>query len=251
MGKQTRVDPPTATFPYPITKRLNILSQPRKGFVDTSDGPGYTQSGIRKSALNGHPSDRVNDIAWPWLRRLMIVKKTYRNKFDQERLEKLDRMIEASNGTLYSKLAHCTIDLKRQQDAKDFGKKRGWTESEWKKHMDYIGTVAAPKKEFRPPPVKTMLRDVAVSAHAAHDEESLCDWKLVELFSIIRGKSAPLEALMPRINEISSPPEFKCYKRESKQIWYKDPIKVPPAALKYQITDRVKKLAAPRSLPDA
>ncbi|XP_035441898.1 uncharacterized protein LOC118270422 [Spodoptera frugiperda] len=220
MGKQTRVDPPTATFPYTITKRLNLLSQPRKGFVDTSDGPGYTQSGIRKSALNGHPSDRVNDIAWPWLRRLMIVKKTYRNKFDQERLEKLDRMIEASNGTLYSKLAHCTIDLKRQQDAKDFGKKRGWTESEWKKHMDYIGTVAAPKKEFRPPPVK-------------------------------RGKSAPLEALMPRINEISSPPEFKCYKRESKQIWYKDPIKVPPAALKYQISDRVKKLAAPRSLPDA
>uniref|UniRef100_A0A2H1WCE8 SFRICE_028109 n=1 Tax=Spodoptera frugiperda TaxID=7108 RepID=A0A2H1WCE8_SPOFR len=28
------------------------------------------------------------------------------------------------------------------------------------------------------------LRDVAASAHAAHDEESLCDSKLVELFSI-------------------------------------------------------------------
>uniref|UniRef100_A0A2H1VIB3 SFRICE_005546 n=1 Tax=Spodoptera frugiperda TaxID=7108 RepID=A0A2H1VIB3_SPOFR len=29
-----------------------------------------------------------------------------------------------------------------------------------------------------------MLSDVAASAHAAHDEESLCDSKLVELFSI-------------------------------------------------------------------
>ncbi|KAF9797479.1 hypothetical protein SFRURICE_005955, partial [Spodoptera frugiperda] len=33
------------------------------------------------------------------------------------------------------------------------------------------------------------LRDVAASAHAIHDEESLCDSKLVELFSInVRGK---------------------------------------------------------------
>ncbi|KAF9796050.1 hypothetical protein SFRURICE_006829 [Spodoptera frugiperda] len=34
------------------------------------------------------------------------------------------------------------------------------------------------------PTVQSMLRDVAASAHATHDEESLCDSKLVELFSI-------------------------------------------------------------------
>ncbi|XP_022827718.1 uncharacterized protein LOC111357319 [Spodoptera litura] len=219
MGKYLGMDHPTASFPYTIPKRLNALSRPRKGFIEASDGPGYTQSGIRKSALNGQPSDRINDIAWPWLRRLMLVKKMYRNKFDQERLEKLDRMIEASNATLYSKLANCTVDLKKPQEGKEIKKKKGWSESDWKKHVDYLAMVAAPKREFPPPPVK-------------------------------RGKSVPLEALLPRIKEISSPADFKCYRRQSKEVWYKDPIKVQPAALKYQITDRTKKLAAPRSLHD-
>lgn len=83
----------------------------------------------------------------------MIIKKQYKNRFSSERLERIDRMIEFANATLYSKLANCVIDLKKQ-DVKDVKKKRGWTESEWKKHMDYIGQVAAPKKEFKPPPIK-------------------------------------------------------------------------------------------------
>ncbi|CAH0697108.1 unnamed protein product [Spodoptera exigua] len=191
----TRVELPTASFPYKIPKRLNALSIPRRDFVESMDGPGYTQSGIRKSALNGQPSDRINDIAWPWIRRLMIVKNMYRKRFSQERLEKLERMIEASNATIYSKLANCVVDLKKQ-DTKESKKKKLWSEGERKKHLDYITMVAAPKKTFLPPPVK-------------------------------RGKSMPLEALLPRIKAISSPPEFKCYRRESKEVWYKDPIKIP------------------------
>lgn len=34
----------------------------------------------------------------------------YKNRFSPERLERIDRMIEAANGTLYSKLANCVID---------------------------------------------------------------------------------------------------------------------------------------------
>lgn len=77
----------------------------------------------------------------------------YKNRFSPERLERIDRMIEAANATCYSKLANCVLDLKKQ-DTKDMKKKRGWTESEWKKHMDYIGQIAAPKKDFRASPVR-------------------------------------------------------------------------------------------------
>lgn len=77
----------------------------------------------------------------------------YKHKFSPERMERIDRMIEATNATIYSKLANCVMDLKNQ-NTKDVKKKRGWTESEWKKHMDYISQIAGPKKHFKPPPLK-------------------------------------------------------------------------------------------------
>ncbi|KAH9643168.1 hypothetical protein HF086_010620 [Spodoptera exigua] len=344
----TRVELPTASFPYKIPKRLNALSIPRRDFVESMDGPGYTQSGIRKSALNGQPSDRINDIAWPWIRRLMIVKNMYRKRFSQERLEKLERMIEASNATIYSKLANCVVDLKKQ-DTKESKKKKLWSEGERKKHLDYITMVAAPKKTFLPPPVKIPRRlqllsqprryfvecyegsmpqytragirqsaltgrltdkstDIAwpstrmyknrfspdrleridrmieasnATVYAklanctvdlkkmdARDLKKKKGWtdtewkrkmeyisqiaepkKVFEPPPIKRGKSMPLEALMPRIEEISLLPRFKCYKRMSQEAWYRNPMKVAPNALKYVITDRTKKLAVARVIP--
>lgn len=77
----------------------------------------------------------------------------FKKIFTADRLERLDRMIEASNATMYSKLANCVLDLKKQ-DNKDVKKKRGWSESEWKKHMDYIGQMAAPKRDFKPDAIK-------------------------------------------------------------------------------------------------
>ncbi|CAH2252634.1 uncharacterized protein LOC120634283 [Pararge aegeria] len=219
MGKP-KYENPTSTYPYRIPKRLNILSVPRKYIIDTGEGmPALTPRGVRKSALNSVLSDRVNDAAWPYIRRFLLIKRMYKNKFSQERLERIDRMIEATNVTCYSKLANCVIDLKKQ-DTKDLKKKRGWTESEWKKHMDYIGQIAGPRKEFRPPPVK-------------------------------RGERKPLDLLMPRIRQLSLFPEFKWYRRLSKEAWYRDPVKVPPNALKYVISERVKKLATPRAIPQA
>ncbi|KAJ8709711.1 hypothetical protein PYW08_009715 [Mythimna loreyi] len=221
MAKQSKYDHPTSTYPYKIPKRLNLLSVPRKTFAESMEGmPAYSEMGIRKSALRAIPKDRVNDIAWPWVKRLTMLKKMYKHRFSAERMERIDRMIECANATMYSKIANCVLDLKKQDGGKDLKKKRGWSESEWKKHMDYISQVAGPKKTFLPPPIK-------------------------------RGKSMPLEALMPRIIEISSMPAFKCYIRQSKDAWYRDPIKVPPNALKYRITDRVKKLAAPRVIPQS
>ncbi|XP_034837459.1 uncharacterized protein Theg [Maniola hyperantus] len=217
MGKP-KYDHPTRTFPYKIPKRLNILSVPHKYIIDTGEGmPALTPQGIRKSALRSILSDRVNDAAWPYIRRFLVLKRMYKNKFSQERLEHIDRMIDASNATCYSKLANCVIDLKKK-DAKDVKKKRAWSEGDWKKHMDYIGQIAGPKREFKPPPVK-------------------------------RGPRKPLQLLLPRINQNCHFPEFKWYRRLSQENWYRDPVKVPPNALKYQITDRVKKLAAPRVIP--
>ncbi|XP_026498849.1 uncharacterized protein LOC113402752 [Vanessa tameamea] len=219
MGKP-KYDPPTSTYPYKISKRLNILSIPRKYIIDTGEGmPALTPRGIRKSAINSHISDRVNDAAWPYLRRFLIIKRMYKNRFSAERIERIDRMIEAANATCYSKLANCVLDLKKQ-DTKDVKKKRGWTESEWKKHMDYISQIAGPKKDFRSTPVR-------------------------------KGQGKPLDLLLPRINQICHLPEFKVYRRLSKEDWYRDPVKVPPNALKYVISDRIKKLAAHRVIPQA
>ncbi|PZC70899.1 uncharacterized protein LOC110383052 [Helicoverpa armigera] len=203
---------------YRLPKRLQMLSQPRKYFVcDDEDLPKYTKRGTRLSAIRGHLIDKNSDIAWPYLRRLMILKKMYKYKFSPERLERIDRMIEASNGTLYAKLANCAIDLKKY-DVRDLKKKKGWTDTEWKRHMEYISQIAGPKKVFQPPPIK-------------------------------RGKSKPLDALMPRLNIISSRPDFKCYRRMSQETWYRNPEKVAPNALKYVISDRIKKLATPRAIP--
>ncbi|CAG9569265.1 unnamed protein product [Danaus chrysippus] len=213
-----KYDPPTNTFPYKISRRLNILSIPRKYIIDTGEGmPAINPRGIRKSALNGQISDRVNDAAWPYLRRFLIIKRMYKHRFSPERMERIDRMIEAANATCYSKLANCVLDLKKQ-DTKEVKKKKGWSESEWKKHMDYISQIAGPRRDFKPPPIK-------------------------------RGIGKPLEQLLPRINEICHFPEFKIYRRLSKEEWYRNPEKVAPGALKYVISDRVKKLAAPRVIP--
>ncbi|XP_022121013.1 uncharacterized protein LOC110997256 [Pieris rapae] len=217
MGKP-KYDSPTPNFPYKIPKRLNILSVPRKYIIDTGEGmPAINPRGIRKSALGGQATDRVTDVAWPYIRRFLILKRLYKNRFSQERTERIDRMIEAANATCYSKLANCVLDLKKQ-DSKEVKKKRGWTESEWKKHMEYISQISGPRKDFRPPPIK-------------------------------RGHGKPIAALLPRINQISRLPDFKVYRRLSQEAWYRDPVKVPPNALKYVISERVKKLAAPRVIP--
>ncbi|KAL0811398.1 hypothetical protein ABMA28_009803 [Loxostege sticticalis] len=219
MGKP-KFDPPTSTFPYKIPRRLNILSVPRKYILDSDEGmPALTPRGIRRSALKSQLSDRVNDASWPYIRRFLIIKKQYKNRFSAERMERIDRMIEAANATCYSKLANCVLDLKKQ-DVKEVKKKRGWSESEWKKHMDYISQIASPRRAeiFKPPPVK-------------------------------RGNRKPLEQLLPRINQMCFRPDFKVYKRLSQEAWYRDPVKVPKGALKYVISDRVKKLAAPRVIP--
>ncbi|XP_075986499.1 testicular haploid expressed gene [Anticarsia gemmatalis] len=217
MGKP-KYDPPTATFPYKISKRLNLLSVPHAYIIDTGEGmPALTPRGIRVSAIHGQATDRITDAAWPYLRRFILTKRAYKTQFSKERLERIDRMIEAANATCYSKLANCVLDLKKQ-DSKEVKKKKGWSESEWKKHMDYIGQIAGPKKDFKPPPIK-------------------------------RGQSKPLDALLPRINQICSRPDFKVYKRLSQETWYRNPEKVSPNALKYVISDRVKKLAVARVIP--
>lgn len=195
-----------------------MLSVPHTYILETDEGmPAYTPRGIRMSAIRAPPNDRVNDVAWPYTRRLVKTKKLFKKIFSAERLERLDRMIEASNATMYSKLANCVLDLKKQ-DNKDVKKKRGWSESEWKKHMDYIGQMAAPKRDFKPDPIK-------------------------------RGPCKTIEGLIPRLRVLAMRPEFKCYRRLSKEEWYRDPEKVSRQALKYVLTDRTKKLAVARVIP--
>ncbi|CAH1641496.1 unnamed protein product [Spodoptera littoralis] len=217
----TKYEMPHSSFPYKIPRRIQCLSVPRRYYMECYEGsmPQYTKTGTRQSALTGRLADKSADIAWPSIRRLLILKRMYKNRFSSERLERIDRMIEASNGTVYSKLANCTIDLKKM-DGRDLKKKKGWTDTEWKRKMEYISQIAEPKKVFEPPPVK-------------------------------RGKSMPLEALMPRIEEMSVPPSSKCYRRMSQEAWYRNPLKVAPNALKYVITDRTKKLAVARAAPPA
>ncbi|CAH0597718.1 unnamed protein product [Chrysodeixis includens] len=214
-------EPPTATFPYKIQRRLLWLSVPRKYITESGEGmPEVSKlSGTRKSAISGHLDGINHEIAWPFLRRLIALKKTYKHKFTPERLERIDRAIEASNATMYSKLADCTIDFKKQ--GTNFRKKKGWSESEWKRHMEYISQIAMKKKVFAPPPIK-------------------------------RGKSKPLIKLLPRINDMSIMPSFKCYRRLSQESWYNPPGRVAPNALKYTITERLAKLAVAKAThPDS
>lgn len=68
MGKP-KYEFPTSTFPYKISKRLNVLSVPRKYIIDTGEGmPALSPQGVRTSALRAHITDRVNDAAWPYVR---------------------------------------------------------------------------------------------------------------------------------------------------------------------------------------
>ncbi|XP_037295856.1 uncharacterized protein LOC115450686 isoform X2 [Manduca sexta] len=184
----------------PGWKKIGLAAQhqSRRG-LHCSEGPGRSQK--KKQTVN----------------RFLILKKAYKHMFSKNRLERIDHMIEAANATCYSKLANCVIDLKKQ-DTKEVKKKKGWSESEWKKHMDYISQIAGPKRDFKPPPLR-------------------------------RGKSKPLDELLPRINQICFFPEFKLYKRLSQDTGYRNPVKVAPKALTYVISDRVKKLATPRAIP--
>lgn len=86
----------------------------------------------------------------------MLIKRMYKHRFNPERMERIDRMIESANATMYTKLANCVQVLKKPDSAKDAKKKKGWSESEWKKHMDYISNIAAAKKTFDPPPIKVI-----------------------------------------------------------------------------------------------
>ncbi|XP_063369227.1 uncharacterized protein LOC134657580 [Cydia amplana] len=217
MGKPKH-DPPTPTFPYKISKRLNLMSVARPSFTVSDEGmPAYTPRGVRASALRGRMSERINEAAWPYIRRLLLLKRMYKHMFSTERLERIDRMIELTNSTAYSKLAGCVIDLKTK-DKKEPKKKRGWSETEWKKHMDYISQIAYPRKDYT-----------------------------VEVPR--RGQRCKLEQLLPRINMIAMMPEYKMYRRPSQESNYRDPTKVPPKALTYVISDRVKILAKPRAIP--
>ncbi|XP_063389522.1 uncharacterized protein LOC134675236 [Cydia fagiglandana] len=217
MGKPKH-DPPTPTFPYKISKRLNLMSIPRPWFTVSDEGkPAYTPSGIRASALRGRGTERVYEAAWPYVRRFLLIKRMYKHMFSAERLERIDRMMELANSTAYSKLAGCVMDLK-SKDKKDPKKKKGWSETDWKKHMDYISQISKPRKDFT-----------------------------VEVPR--RGERRKLEELLPRINIMAALPDFKVYRRPSQESSYRDPTKVPPKALKYVISERVKFLAKARAVP--
>ncbi|KAJ2937139.1 hypothetical protein O0L34_g19501 [Tuta absoluta] len=219
MGKQ-KYELPCMSFPYKITRRLNIMSSPRKSVADHGQGmPLLTLTGVRKSALRGRVSDRVNEAAYPYIRRVLILKKQYGKMFTPKRLERLDKTIEACNATMYTKLANCQVKLRNQQDnySKDFKKRKAWNESEWKKHTDYIMTIAKPKRDFPPDPIQ-------------------------------RGPHKSLDELLPRIEILAQIPDLKAYRRESQETWFRDPLKISEKALKYNITDRVKKLAQPKTV---
>ncbi|KAI5645658.1 hypothetical protein NE865_02325 [Phthorimaea operculella] len=220
MRKQ-KYELPSMSFPYKITRRLNLMSFPRKSFAASNDGmPTFTDSGVRKSALKGRVSDRVNEAALPYIRRLLILKKQYGKMFPPKRNERIDKIIEACNATCYTKLANCQIKLKAQQDnyGKEIKKKKAWNESEWKKHTDYIQTIAKPKRDFLPDPIQ-------------------------------RGPHKPLEDLLPRIEILAQIPDLKAYRRQSQETWFRDPLKISEKALAYNISDRVKKLAQPKVIP--
>lgn len=202
---------------YKFPRRILMLSLPRRVVLEQGEMPAFTPYGVRKSAVRASCPDRITDAAWPYTRRIILTKRMYKNKFSEERLERMDKMIEMSNATIYTKLANCTLDLKKQ-DNKDIRKKKGWTETEKKKHLEYLANIAQPKRDFRPT-------------------------------SVSRGKWKPLEQLLPRINQICYLPELKVYRRLSQEEWYRNPVKVSPKAMKYIISDRVKKLAAPRVIP--
>ena len=88
----------------------------------------------------------------------------HRNRFSPERLQKLDLMIKATNASIYSKLANCAINFKTNE--KDLKKNKGWSASDWKKHMDHISQIAAPKKVFDPPPVKVRHHSILLSSYS-------------------------------------------------------------------------------------
>ncbi|XP_063629813.1 uncharacterized protein LOC134801212 [Cydia splendana] len=217
MGKPKH-DPPTPTFPYKISKRLNLMSVPRPWFTVSDEGmPAYTPFGVRASALRGRGTERTYEVSWPYVRRFLLTKRMYKHMFSAERLERIDRMMEMANSTAYSKLAGCVMDLK-SKEKKDPKKKKGWSETDWKKHMDYISQISKPRKDFT-----------------------------VEVPR--RGERRKLEELLPRINFMAMLPEFKVYRRPSQESNYRDPTKVPPKALTYVISERVKLLAKARPVP--
>ncbi|XP_048486570.1 uncharacterized protein LOC105395639 [Plutella xylostella] len=201
---------PTPEFPYKITKRLNIISEPKEAYEDDEYRPEVTPYGVRKSALNGSSVERVKDLQWPDPRRMLMTKKMYKHRFSDGRLERMDKMIARANATPYVKLGKRSVDINEKES-----KKARWTQNDWNKRMGRINVLATPKPDYTPPPVE-------------------------------RGEKIPLDDLMPRIEELAEPPEHRIHRRLSQESGYRDPIKVRRAALKYVISDRVKQLATPK-----
>lgn len=215
MGK-AKYDYPTTKFPFKISHRLNMLCVPKKTLMEYEGMPAYSSMGVRQSALRSQLSYRVNEVAYPQLRRILNVKQLFRHRFSQQRLRRIDKIIAASNGTCYTKLANATIVL-RKSDIKDKKKKKPWSDSDWRRHMEYIGKLATPKKDFTPRTVD-------------------------------RGNWKPLEELLPRIQTMCYIPEEKMWRSLSQETWYRDPVKVSSKALRYVISENIKKLATPRPI---
>lgn len=183
-------DKPTPGFEHKIKHRLGLLSQPRPTIKETDVKlPPVTPRGIRKSALTGPTNETyVNDIALPSVRRIVLLKKTYKRQFSQTRIKRINKLLQESNATCYSKLANVSLDPKKAaENAKK--KKKPWTDTDWKKHMDLIGPLAIPRKDVEPPPID-------------------------------RGPKKPLEELKQYVDKLAILPETKAFRRPSQDPRY-------------------------------
>lgn len=60
---------PTEEFRYVIPHRLDLLAEPRIFYEDKGEGmPRFTRGGVRKSALDGAATDRINEVSYPYVR---------------------------------------------------------------------------------------------------------------------------------------------------------------------------------------
>ncbi|GBP40174.1 hypothetical protein EVAR_20318_1 [Eumeta japonica] len=212
MGK-VKYDPPNPPqYPYKISKRLNILSVPRRIIYEL---PLPLPKPVN---ISSEPCpDRIVDVAYPYNRQFLLVRKMYRDRFSAERMDCIFKMLERSNATCYSKYANCVLDLKKKE-VRDAKVKKGISANERARRLAYLNEMARPRRDFKPERIK-------------------------------RGRRKPLEEFLPRLTELAVLPEFRTYKPLDQQPWYKDPIKVSPYALKYKISKRMIELATPKKIP--
>lgn len=190
MVKFVKYDKPTEKFQYPIKHRLTLLSQPRLTYSDTGEKmPPLTAQGVRTSALIGPTHETyVNDIAYPYVRRVVLLKKMYKRMFSPTRVKRIDKLLLETNATCYSKLANCQLDPKKAAENLK-KKKKPWTDSDWKKHMDLIAPLATPRKNVEPPPID-------------------------------RGPRKSLDELKIRAEKLAALPEYKIFRRLSQDPMY-------------------------------